>query len=82
MVSSVTPSAAGTPAAAGTPETAGTTIKPARTSVAAEGTLITVMPLIVESPETLVSRLTVRPENNVKIVKIKFFWFYWPFCDI
>ncbi len=52
MVSSVTPSAAGTsagmPAVAGTPATVGIPFTPARTSVAAKGTLITVMPLIVE----------------------------------
>jgi hypothetical protein len=47
--------------------------------VAAKGTSITVMPLIVEMPETPASRLTARPEINDKIVKTKFFLFYWQF---
>jgi hypothetical protein len=43
--------------------------------VAAEGTLIKVMPLIVEMPETPASRFTARPEINDKIVKQRFFCF-------
>jgi hypothetical protein len=56
------------PAAAWTQATVGISITPARTSVAAEVTFITVMPLIVEMPETPASRLTARPEINYKIV--------------